>query len=86
MLSRVNFFEKKSQDVSQGFDRAQFKSKEAQVMLEMYEKKWHESESEVSKIHSDGEKDLQDFMKNYKEETAERAPQRQRHGRVTLPL
>ena len=70
-----NFFEDKSKKVSQLLDRAEVKSKEAQVMLEMYQKKMKEISKDIDEIYKEREDEVAVFAKNHREEVQNRVEQ-----------
>ena len=65
-------FTKKSEDVSNTLERANLKSKEAQMMLENEERKRTNLQAELKKISQQAETDVQNFEKKFSREVEEK--------------
>ena len=65
-------FTNKSKEISEIMERASVKAKEAQMMMDMQKKKIENLKSEVSKINSDVDSDINKFKSNYSKEVSER--------------
>lgn len=66
------YFTTKSEDVANTLERANLKSKEAQMMLDGETRKLANLESEIKNIHSQAENDVLTFEKNISRETEEK--------------
>lgn len=67
-----NYFDKKADDVANTVERANIKSKEAQMMLESQQRKMANLETELNDIHQQAETDVMVFEKNLSKETEEK--------------
>lgn len=65
-----NFFNKNAEDVVQLYYHAEEKEKEAEIKLNMYKAKLKNLASEKNKIKEMGQKEIEEFEKKTKEETA----------------
>lgn len=68
-----NMFIKKAEAISETLERANVKSKEAQVMLETQQKKLSNLDNEIKVINEDAEKEIRAFNTQYSEEVTVRA-------------
>jgi len=64
-----DMFTKKATDVQELYDEAEEKNKEAQIKLDMYEKKMDQIESEKGEILKAAQRDSMDFEKTSQRET-----------------
>ncbi len=69
----TNFFNKKSEEVSNTLERANLKSKEAQMMYENEKRKLSNLTNEVKQIHQQAESDMTLFEKNYSKEIEDKS-------------
>lgn len=65
-------FEEKSKTVSEVMERANVKAKEAQMMLDMQNKKIQNLEQEIAQLHSETENDISKFRSEYSKEVQDR--------------
>lgn len=68
----AKFFDEKSKKISEVLDRAQVKSKEAQVLFDINTKKMNDVENEVSAISKNAEDDIKKFSKDIEKETQDK--------------
>lgn len=68
----TEMFNKKAEDVSNTIERANIKSKEAQVMLDAQTKKMNHLDQDVKEIFNSSEKEVQNFEKTLASETEEK--------------
>lgn len=68
-----NLFIKKAEAISETLERANVKSKEAQVMLETQQKKLSNLDNEIKTINEDAEKEIATFNTSYADEMTVRA-------------
>jgi F0F1-type ATP synthase membrane subunit b/b' len=68
----AEMFNKKAADVSSTIERANIKSKEAQVMLDAQTKKMSHLDQDVKEIFNSSEKEVQNFEKTLANETEEK--------------
>lgn len=68
----TEMFNKKAADVSSTIERANIKSKEAQVMLDAQTKKMGHLDQDVKEIFNSAEKEVQNYEKNLAHETEEK--------------
>lgn len=66
------YFEKKSNNISEVLERASVKSKEAGMMLQMQQKKIEGMDREISKIFEDAKASVSSFKETYSNEVDER--------------
>ncbi len=66
------FFATKSTSISEMMAKAESKAKEAQMMMEVQNKKAQGTDSEIKKLEEDNATLIQAFEKNYKNEVQER--------------
>ena len=66
------YFEDKATSISGILDRANVKAKEAQMMMEMQQKKIDNLEGEITKINSDIESQISSFKTNYNSDVQNR--------------
>ena len=69
----TNFFNKKSEEVSNTLERANLKSKEAQMMHENEKRKLSNLPNEVKQIHQLAESDIAHFEKIYSKEIEDKS-------------
>ena len=67
-----DYFVNQSKEVANTLERANLKSKEAQIMLEGEERKMNNLQSEIKNIHSQGETDVLVYEKNLSKETEDK--------------
>ena len=67
-----NYFISKAEDVANTLERANLKSKEAQIMLDGESRKLANLENEIKTIHQDASNDVLNFEKNLSKETEEK--------------
>lgn len=67
-----NYFVSKAEDVANTLERANLKSKEAQIMLDGESRKLANLENEIKTIHQDASNDVLNFEKNLSKETEEK--------------
>ncbi len=67
-----DFFSSKSALVSEMMERAESKSKEAEMMMEMQRKKTESADAEIKKLEEENLELMTSFEKNYKEEVSSR--------------
>lgn len=67
-----NYFINKSQDIENTIERANIKSKEAQMLLETEERKAANLDSEVKAIYEQAEKDVAAYEKSLSKETEDK--------------
>ena len=67
-----NYFVSKSEDVANTLERANLKSKEAQIMLDGESRKLANLESEIKGIQQEAANDVLNFEKNLSKETEEK--------------
>ena len=67
-----SFFKNKSESIAEIMERANVKAKEAEMMMQMQRKKIEGMESEIQKIHSEAESEMETFKKTYAKEVDER--------------
>jgi F0F1-type ATP synthase membrane subunit b/b' len=67
-----NYFDKKSDDIANTVERANIKSKEAQMLLENQQRKMANLASEIKNIHGQSETDIMMYEKNLARETEEK--------------
>lgn len=66
------YFTQFSEDISHSLERANLKSKEAQVMLEVQKRKMDNLNSEVSDIKNKADQSISDFEKKYQKEVEDK--------------
>jgi F0F1-type ATP synthase membrane subunit b/b' len=67
-----NYFIAKSEEVANTIERADIKSKEAQLMLDSQKRKMANLEAELKNIHSQAEAEVNTFEKNLSKETEDK--------------
>lgn len=68
----AKFFDEKSKKISEVLDRAQVKSKEAQVLFDINTKKINDVENEVNSILKNADEDVRKFSRDTEKETHEK--------------
>lgn len=68
----ADYFANQSKEVANTLERANLKSKEAQIMLEGEERKMNNLQNEIKSIHSQSETDVLVYEKNLSKETEDK--------------
>jgi F0F1-type ATP synthase membrane subunit b/b' len=67
-----NYFNSRAETIANIMERAQAKAKEAEMMMQMQRKKLDGLESEIKKIHTEADVEIEKFKSSYQQEVDER--------------